>query len=197
MDPDALIHAYLGRVESAASGLEPERRAELVADLRDHIALALRGKDPIDETAVRRVIERLGAPEEIVAEETQEAFEEPTRPASGVSAWWRDLSTEGRALLFLTVGSLVLPFIGAFVGLWLVSGSSRWSLAQKRTAGLIILVLASLPAILVLPAVVAGELTWVLTSGGFSLPLIPLAGLTAAAYLMVSSAPAVARARGG
>jgi hypothetical protein len=44
MDPDALIHAYLGRVESAASRLEPERRAELVADLRDHIALALRGK---------------------------------------------------------------------------------------------------------------------------------------------------------
>jgi hypothetical protein len=41
--------------------------------------------------------------------------------------------------------------------------------------------------VLLLPAIVAGEWTWVVTSGGFSLPFVPAAGFTAAIYLVATS----------
>lgn len=195
MDADALVHEYLGRIESGAADLAPERRAELVADLRDHIALALAEEDPLDEAAVQRVLGRLGSPDEIVAAETEQPSDRPTRAESRLATWWHGLSVEARAMRFLTIGAVVLPFVGPLIGLWFVSGSARWALPQKRTAGLIVFVLLALPAILVLPMVAAGELTWVITTGGFSLPLVPLAGFVAAGYLVLATAPVLASSR--
>lgn len=194
MDPDVLIHEYLGRIEAGAAELAPARRAELVADLREHIAMGLAEEAPLDETAVRRVLARMGAPEEILAAEGELPILWAAHPESRLAAWWQGLSTETRALGFLTLGAVVLPFVGPLVGLWFVSGSTRWTLAQKRIVMLIVLVLLALPAVLLLPAVVAGELTWVVTSGGFALPLVPSSGLAAAAYLVLSS-PTTALAR--
>ena len=105
--------------------------------------------------------------------------------ASGSSR--RALSVESRALLWLTIGAIVLPFVGPAIGLWVAAGSMRWSLTQKRTAVLIFLVLSTMPFVLLVPAALAGEFMWIIGSGGFSLPFVPLGGILAAAYLVASS----------
>ena len=111
----------------------------------------------------------------------------PQLPKMAVGRARRPLSVEARALLLLTIGAVVLPFIGPMLGLWFVSGSTRWSLAQKRTAALIVLVLLAMPFALLVPAIAAGEITWVFSSGGFLLPFVPWAGIAAAGYLVVST----------
>lgn len=190
MDPEIVVRDYVGNLEAAASHLAPDRRAELVADVREHIELALAEAGSTDEATVRNVLERLGSPDEIVAAETgpdrlmgggQTRTTEPTVVGS------RALSVETRALILLTVGAVVMPVIGPVLGLWFVLASERWTLTQKRTAMLIVGVLLVLPLVLLGPALVSGEITWVFTSGGFLLPFVPLAGIVAATYLVVST----------
>jgi hypothetical protein len=185
-----MVDDYIEALEAAAADLEADRRAELVADVREHIELALAEAGSRDEAAVRTVLERLGSPAEIVAAETdpdRSVTDGMTAIVAPVGAGRRPLSTETRALLLLTAGAVVLPFIGPLLGMWVASASRRWTLAQKRTATLIVLSLLTMPAILLLPAILAGELTWVVTSGGFLLPFVPVAGFVAAAYLVVST----------
>jgi len=190
MNAEALVSEYLGRLEAAAAGLKPERRAELVADLRDHIWQSLAGEDEPEEADVRAVLDRMGTPAEIVAAEGVVLPVPPPHALEALpklAARTRGLSVEARALLLLTVGAVVLPFLGPVLAFWYVSASNRWTLAQKRTAALIVLVLLVLPGILLLPMAFSGELTWVITTGSFALPLVPLAGFAAAAYLAASS----------
>ncbi|OGO56571.1 MAG: hypothetical protein A2Z32_00875 [Chloroflexi bacterium RBG_16_69_14] len=190
MDPETMVGEYMKELEAAAVRLEPDRRAELIAEVREHIDLALAEAGGSDEAAVHSVLGRLGSPDEIVAAETggdrptPGAESPPTRSTVGAR---RPLSVEARALLLLTVGAVMLPFIGPLFGLWVASASERWTLTQKRTATLIVLALLSMPIALLVPAIAAGELTWVVTSGGFLLPFVPLAGFVAAAYLVVST----------
>ena len=101
--------------------------------------------------------------------------------------WRRALSVETRALLWLTVGAIVLPFIGPVIGLWVAAGSTRWTLTQKRTAALMFLVLSAMPFVLLVPAAIAGEFQWILWTAGFMLPFVPLGGIVPAAYLVASS----------
>jgi HAAS domain-containing protein len=182
------LDAYLDRLEEAAAVLPADRREELLADVREHVTLAQSEAVPIEE-----VLARLGEPEAIVAAELTETGEavtadEPPRERPPLSA-------EAKALLLLTVGAVVLPFVGPLLGLWVASGSTRWSLSQKRTAVLIVLVLLVPPAVTLLPMAVAGELTWLVTTGGILLPLVPLAGILAAIYLVVSSSVIVTVSR--
>ncbi|HEV8403697.1 MAG TPA: hypothetical protein VGQ31_11770 [Candidatus Limnocylindrales bacterium] len=199
MEPVTLVDDYLGRLEAAAGAIEGDRRAELVADVREHIDLALADRGTADEATVRMVLDRLGSPAEIVAAEMGEERSavglEAQEPSTTDPAGRKPLSVEARALLLLTVGAVILPFIGPLLGLWFVSGSTRWSLAQKRTATLIVLALLTLPAVLLLPAVAAGELTWVFSSGGFLVPFVPLAGFLAASYLVISTSVVIAISR--
>jgi uncharacterized membrane protein len=55
-----------------AATLPPPRRSELVAEIREHIDAALQDAGTRDEVAVRNVLERLGSPEEIAAEASDE-----------------------------------------------------------------------------------------------------------------------------
>jgi HAAS len=198
MDSEA-VHDYLTQLEEAAAPLGSERQQELLADVREHIELALAAADQEDDAAVRAVLGRLGPPVEIVAAETtlQDVVQAPV-PSMPDDARRRDrppLSVETRALLLLTLGAVVLPFIGPALGLWIAAGSRRWSLTQKRTAALIFLVLAAMPFIVLPPALIAGELTWIVTSGGFLLPFVPLAGILAATYLVASTSVVVTVSR--
>src|SRR5689334_5894557 len=179
------IEDYLVRLEAAAVALPEERRVELIAELREHIELAT-GDGAV---SVEDVLARLGPPEAIVAAEARESgfVDDEAALSPRPHADRPPLSTEARALLLLTVGACLLPFVGPLLGLWVAAGSTRWSLRQKRTATLIVVALLALPASLVIPALLAGELTWIITTAGFALPLVPLAGILAAAYLVVSS----------
>lgn len=65
---DRLVEDYLGAVSYACRELPPERRNDLVGDLREHIAAARTVLYEPTEAAVRTILDRLGEPAEIAAE---------------------------------------------------------------------------------------------------------------------------------
>jgi len=78
---DELVAEYLANVRQAAVGLTPERRDELVEDLREHIDAARAELAGETETDVRMLLHRLGDPAAIVAEAS---VGEPPPPAAPV-----------------------------------------------------------------------------------------------------------------
>jgi hypothetical protein len=82
MNGSDLVDRYLADMASAATTLRPARRAELLDEVREHIAVALEGADPGDTAAVLNVLERLGSPAEIVAAEWTAEGGTPTAPAA-------------------------------------------------------------------------------------------------------------------
>lgn len=68
MNSDRLIDDFLRQVQVAAGGIASDQRVELVSEVREHIASALRAAGRSDEVTVRNVLERLGPPEEITRE---------------------------------------------------------------------------------------------------------------------------------
>jgi uncharacterized membrane protein len=186
MDSVTLVRDYIGRLETLASRLPADRRAELIDEVEEHIEFALAEAGHADEATVRNVLDRLGPPGDIVAAEgdVEPADLDERSPKTSASP---PISTENRALLLFTVGAFVLPFVGPVLGLWVASGSARWSLAQKRTAGMIVAVLLALPVVTIIPAIVSREITWVFSSAWFLVPFVPLSGIVAAAYLIATS----------
>ena len=69
---EALVDDYLRRLEQAGYALPPERPAELVLEIRDHIeeARAAAG-GRTDEAWTRSLLDRMGTPDEIVAAATE------------------------------------------------------------------------------------------------------------------------------
>ena len=138
---DRLVDDYLRRLENAAAHLPRARRAELMAEIREHIDSALRDEDRTDEAAVRNVLDRLGAPEEI-AEAAGSAADPPARV--------------GRLEVAALV-ALVVPFLGWVIGAVLVLVSRAWSQKDKLIGLLLLFV----------PILVLGlGLTLTATSGG-------------------------------
>jgi hypothetical protein len=132
------------------------------------------------------VLERLGTPDEIVGVEAGPAA--PTSVLSAVAtgtvpAGSPSVSFETIALFLLTAGAVFLPFIGPVLGLAFAGASGRWTAAQKRTAAMIVGVLLVLPAAILIPMAVDGEITAIFSTFGPLVVLVPLAGLVAAAYL--------------
>jgi Domain of unknown function (DUF4190) len=106
---DALVEDYLRRLDAAASTLPPDRRAELVSEIREHLQEGLRHAGAADEVSVRNLLERLGPPEEIVAEAA-----DPAPPASApVSA----PETNSSAVASVVLGALWLLGIGSVLAL--------------------------------------------------------------------------------
>lgn len=66
---DQLIDGYLARLAEAGAGLPKALRAELIADMREHIAEA-RSREPADETdaTILNILDRLGEPGVVVGE---------------------------------------------------------------------------------------------------------------------------------
>jgi hypothetical protein len=149
MEPDALVSEYLGRLEQAAQPLPADRRGELIAEVHDHIQSALAEAGSRDEVTARNVLERLGAPEEIVAAETGRDGEPAPPPRIPErSARWGP--AEVLAILLLTVGAVFLPVVGPLIGLILVWMSGEWTTREKWVATLIVVVLLALPVLLLL-----------------------------------------------
>lgn len=170
-----LAAAYLGAVAREAAALPPERRAELLADLREHIEVS--GAESDEE--VRAVLDRLGEARTVAA---SALAEEPAaaRPAED--------GARGRVRLTLGLlafaGLLVLlhPLLGTialFAGLALLWNSPLWSSRQKLTGT----VTAAAPPVVL---VVGGLLGAGSRIGPFELLVIagltvgvPFAGVTA------------------
>jgi uncharacterized membrane protein len=162
MDIDGLVRDYIGRLDAAASGLPAERRAELETEVREHIETALEEAGSRDEVAVRNVLDRLGSPGEIVAAEADgdpaghrgDATAQRAKPPPASRSWG---ATEILALLLLTVGAILLPFLGPLLGLIFVWASELWTRNQKLIATAIVLVLLLLPIGLLFGASTSGS----------------------------------------
>ena len=129
METDRLVDDYLSRLEKAAAHMQRSRRAELIAEIREHIETALREEEAASEVAVRNVLERLGPPEEIV-EAAEPAPEAERAPPGGL---------EVAAMV-----TLVVPFIGWLFGIAMVLISKAWS-NREKTIGTAVALLAVVP----------------------------------------------------
>ncbi|MBC6468064.1 HAAS signaling domain-containing protein [Actinomadura alba] len=135
---DPLIDEYLDRLETATRTLPSARRAELLAEIKEHIEVTLSQSQDEGEATVRSVLDRLGNPEDIAREAG--AGLQATAPAGGPAAWRADGQTGGRrgvaafelaTVILLLVGGIVLPVLGWVIGAVLLWASARWTLRDK------------------------------------------------------------------
>jgi hypothetical protein len=130
---DRLVDDYLGRLDAALGGLPRERRREIVEEIAEHITAAREELAPGDEAALRTLLDRLGDPEQIAADASEDA---PVRLQRG---WLETL-----AIVLLLVGGFVagVGWLAGVVLLWL---SSVWTTRDKLIGTLVV------PGGLVLP----------------------------------------------
>lgn len=145
MNDDDLVASYLGRLVQAARQLPPDRRAELIDEIADHIEQA-RAVAEASGPDLREVLRRLGEPEAIAAAASDSAGDFTSTfvpPASAIAP-----PPAGRAprrqrrldlaAVILTLGSAVLApvsFVLALlawaVGIVMLLLSPRWPRRAK------------------------------------------------------------------
>lgn len=154
-----LVLDYLARVESAARGLPPSIRAELVADLSAHLDSSLSSSP--SEAAVDAALKDLGDPRDVVAAAYEGLDAEPRtapvvpgplgpQPSVAASPWG---PVEVIAIVGLTLGAFLLPLLGPVVGLVMSWVSQRWTRRDK-----IVGTLLYLAPLLLVPFVAAAAL---------------------------------------
>lgn len=155
---------YLARLDTELDRLP----ADLHRDIRAGIAEELQG---LDAGAAAARIEQLGDPAFIAAEARTEL---PT-DASGVTP---EAAPPGRAfsivaVVVLVAGSLLVPVVGALVGLVLVSQARAWTRREKTAAWLVPLgvVLLALGAVAVLASASVNGSHLVILAGYLLFPL--------------------------
>jgi hypothetical protein len=163
------VAAYLARLEASAAGLPPGRREELVAEIRAHLQDAL--SVATDEASLRQALDRLGAPEEIVAAERDEGEPAPVTAGRERGTVWTPL--EVIAVVALIAGAFVLPLVGPLIGIVLVWASRRWTTGQK-----VIATLLTFAGVLLLVVLAAASFFIVegFSSGGTSPPVPVITG---------------------
>ncbi len=150
-----LIDDYLDRLAAAAQPLGPRRAGELMDDIREHLTEALPGPD-VDGADVRRVLDRLGEPHDVVAAAWDD--DGMTARETVLPALRPDLSRGGEPWRFVTAVALLVA-AQLLAPLWLVS-------VPMWIAGLILF------------ATVTGwtarerALGWVFLGGGFPMGLL-------------------------
>jgi len=121
-----LIRDYLDDFRSLTRDLPKHRRDELLGEIEAHIAEALPPQP--SEVEIRGVLDRLGDPEQIAAEERERLGIVPRRP--GALEWI--------AVVLLLIGGVVVPFVGWIVGVVLLWASSVWTVRDKLIGTLVV-----------------------------------------------------------
>jgi len=141
---DTLVLDYLGALWAETDDLAPELRDELMSTVADYIA----ARRVAGENDPEVILGRLGPPAAIAASVRRGRMPPHLRlpvlrapvapPGPGTPS-----AIEYTAVALLTGGAVVLPVVAPLAGMLLVSGSPRWSPAQKTAAW----VLAGTPAL--------------------------------------------------
>lgn len=126
-DADRLVDEYLNRLNGELGDLPRARRRELTNEIADHIAEARSHLEVESDTEIRNLLDRLGDPAEIAAEE---------RVRSGAETRRGGL-VEILALIGLLVGGFLFV-IGWFVGLVLLWVSDAWTMREKLVGTLVV-----------------------------------------------------------
>ncbi|MEV7567761.1 HAAS signaling domain-containing protein [Streptomyces tanashiensis] len=130
-----LVTDYLATIEREASFLPAGRREELLADLREHLAVAV--GDEEDPETVRTALERLGSPSAIVAAARAEEPETTTAAAAPKEQPRKRTLATAILLGVSGVASLAAPLAGLITlgaGLALLWTSDAWGRRAKTTA---------------------------------------------------------------
>jgi uncharacterized membrane protein len=124
------VEAYLRQLDFALASLPWDQRNEIFTDISEHIQreLAAAGDEP---GAVDAVLLRVGDPYAIA----QEAGAPPALPPMPPPHRGRGL--EIAAILLISAGSFLVPFIGWIVGVALLWASSRFTRADKLIGTLV------------------------------------------------------------
>jgi uncharacterized membrane protein len=145
MNDDDLVAGYLGRLVQAARQLPPDRRAELIDEIADHIEQA-RAVSEASGPGLDDLLRRLGEPEAIAAAANDSAADfagTSAQPAAAITPppAGRGLRRQRRldvAAVMLTLGSVllapvsfVLALLGWAVGLVMLLLSPRWPRRAK------------------------------------------------------------------
>jgi hypothetical protein len=155
--PQPLVDSYLKQLRAKARKLPRRRREELVDQIREHLDDAI--PPGADQADVRNALEHLGDPEVILAEEFDRLGILPAK--AGKLEW--------AAVALLSIGSLLIPFLGWFLGVILLWASRVWSTREKLIGTL--LPPGGLSAIVLLLLLVSGTSTCT-GSGGPGRPTI-------------------------
>ena len=139
-----LVAEYLSRLDEVAHRLPADQRTELVDGIREHLDSALAGVDPANEAQVRAVLDRLGAPEEIVADAVEDGRPSWSGSTGGGAPSWSTVGSapatqagsglgvrEILAVILLPIGGVILPVLGWFIGVVLLWTSDRWTTRDK------------------------------------------------------------------
>ncbi|MFE0643666.1 hypothetical protein ACFW2Y_18935 [Streptomyces sp. NPDC058877] len=133
-----LVTDYLATIEREASFLPAGRREELLADLREHLAVAIGdGQEP---EAVRAALERLGSPSAIVAAARAEEPEPPTATATPAAPKPEQQTRSVITAVLIGATGLVgladsLPAVAVLIaGLVLLWTSDAWDRGTKTLA---------------------------------------------------------------
>ncbi|MGD3112274.1 HAAS signaling domain-containing protein [Streptomyces sp. YGL11-2] len=124
-----LVKKYLAAVAREAAGLGPERRNELLADLEEHIAVALAEESASGDDEIRTVLARLGDPRTIAATALGEELPAPREIQGRTYALLGLLAATGPLAIFPPLGIPVL--IGAIWWLWT---APQWRNRDKAIA---------------------------------------------------------------
>lgn len=135
-----LVRAHLDAVDRYTAPLSDERRRELLADLLEHVGVALAERDPADEDAVRQVLEQLGNPQQIADAALAEEGRTRAEPETGRH------TTLTLVLAVLPMPLLLVPAIGpglalvaAIVAAVRVAKAAQWTRREKTQATLLLL----------------------------------------------------------
>ncbi|GAA2329369.1 DUF1700 domain-containing protein [Dactylosporangium salmoneum] len=124
---DDLVNDYLRAVEQALAGVPANRRAELLADLSEHIAAKRAELSPEEETEVevRSILELLGDPEEVAAEAMLD--NDPSPPPVVIQPKKRSAALIWVAVTIAAVAMMcvVAGVLGLFLFTWSDSGGSK------------------------------------------------------------------------
>jgi hypothetical protein len=118
-----LISDYLERLRAAAASLPRAEREELVRSIEEHVQEAL--TPDMSEAERLNVLDRIGEPEQLVAEARGGEAEVPAR------RFLRRGRIEVAALILLPLGSFLIPYVGWFIGVGLLWMSDVWNTKDK------------------------------------------------------------------
>jgi hypothetical protein len=152
---DALVLDYLANLWAATEDLAPELRDEVMAAVADFVAL--RRTDADDPATAEMVLQLLGPPQEIAAAvrrgrrplpmllrpqpHSMPPMPPPVAPppvAPRPAPETRGNTTAYAAILLLTIGPVIMPFVAQVIGITLVCTSPRWNRSQKTAGALLV-----------------------------------------------------------
>lgn len=126
-----IVEGYLARLELALAGSDPARRAELLEDVRAHIAEARAALTEETDAALLAILDRLGDPATVAAGLAEDAPPGDARDSRNA----RPIAASRWGLL--EAGALLLTFFVWPVGVLLAWLSRSWDRQEKVVATLI------------------------------------------------------------